>query len=192
MLKPHKRYERYRWFYTTNDILVVGGKSDDQNEEVLEKFLKPKLTVLHTSNPGSPFMILQKENPSKKDIKEAAIFCACFSKTWKSGKKTISIDIFRGQQIYKNKKMKLGTFGVKGKKETIKVTPELVLVMQKGKLRAVPNSTKEKKLIKINQGKLSKEDAAAKISKIIKDKYAFPITTEEILKAIPSDKISIL
>ena len=84
-------------------------------------------------------------NPSKRDIEEAAVFCACFSKQWKEGKKKINIDVFKGENIYKTKSMKVGTFGVKGKKETIKVTPELVLVFQKGKLRAVPKTTKEQK-----------------------------------------------
>src|SRR3989338_4143768 len=91
-----KEYENFRWFFTSNDILVVGGKSDEQNEVALNKFLKPEFNVMHTSLPGSPFMIIQSLNPSKKDLEETAIFCGCFSKQWKDVGRKIDIDIFTG------------------------------------------------------------------------------------------------
>lgn len=184
-------YKNCRWFFTSDNILVVGGKSDSQNESVMRTFLKPNYTVMHTSAPGSPFMIIQSEKPIKKDIDETAIVTGCFSQQWKEGKKKIDIDIFKGRQIYKIKSMKTGTFGVRGKKEIKKITPELVLVIQKGKLRAVPKTTKEKKLVGIKQGKLTKEQATDKIAKIIKDKFNFPISKEEIMQAIPSDKLDV-
>ena len=87
--------------------------------------------------------------------------------------------------------MKTGTFGVKGKKKTINVMPELSLVIQNGKLRAVPKSAKHEKIAEIKQGNLSKEQAAEKIFKIIKDKYHFPISRDEIMTAIPSSKLMI-
>lgn len=189
-----KSYENYRWFYTSNNVLVVGGKSDEQNELVIDEFIRPEFTVLHTTEPGSGFIIIQTEKPSKKDIEEAAIFCACFSQQWKkvkSSRATISIDTFKGDQIYKAKSMKLGTFGVKGDKKTIKVKPELVVVVQKGKIRAVPKTTKEEKLAEIKPGKLKKEQAAEKIAKKIKDEFHFPVSKEEILSAIPSDKLGV-
>jgi hypothetical protein len=191
LLNPDKKYENFRWFFTSNGILVVGGKSDEQNEIVLNNFLKPNFTVLHTSEPGSPFMIIVSDNPDKKDMEESAIFCACFSKKWKSQEKLIEIDIFKGDQIYKNKNMKTGTFGVKGNKKTIKVKPELVLVIQRGKLRAVPKTTKEKKIVEITQGDMSKEAAADIISKKIKNEFNYPFTKEEIMSAIPSGNLEI-
>ena len=66
-------HERYRWFYTANNILVVGGKSDSQNEEVLKSYNKPEYTVVHTTNPGSPFMVIINKSPDKDDIIEASI-----------------------------------------------------------------------------------------------------------------------
>ncbi len=186
-----RKYENFRWFFTSGNTLVVGGKNDEQNEIVLKEFLKPNYIIMHTSAPGSPFMVIQSDKPSKNDIGEAAIFCACFSQQWKSGKKLIDIDVFSGVQIYKTKAMKTGTFGVKDRKKTIKVKPELVLVIQNGKLRAVPKATKQEALAEIKQGSLSKEEAAVKISRIIKDEYHFPVSKEEIMSAIPSDKLSV-
>ena len=87
--------------------------------------------------------------------------------------------------------MKTGTFGVKGDKTSKKITPELVLVIQRGKLRAVPKTTKEKKLAKIRPGKLSKEEATEKISEIMRNKFHYPVSKEEIMQAIPSDKLKV-
>ena len=180
-----KDYKNYKWFFTSNNVLVVGGKSDEQNEQAIKHFSKPDYTIMHTSKPGSPFMIIQSDKPTKIDLEETAIFCACFSKQWKqlkSATKKVDIDIFKGNQIYKNSAMKKGTFGIRGKKETMKVKPELVLIFQKGKLKSVPKTTKEKKLAEIKPGKLSKDQAADKIAKKIKD---------EIMQAIPSDKLGV-
>ncbi|MBS3079572.1 DUF814 domain-containing protein [Candidatus Pacearchaeota archaeon] len=189
--KTHKNYENFRWFFTSNGNLVVGGKSDEQNEIVLKNFLKPNYIVLHTSKPGSPFMIIQANNPDKKNIDEAAIFCGCFSQQWKLNKGLIDIDIFMGEQIYKSKLMKKGTFGVKGDVKKIKIKPELVLVMQKGKIRGVPKTTREEILVEIKQGNMNKEEAADKIAKKIKSNYALAISRDEIMQAIPSDNIDV-
>ena len=186
-----KKYENFRWFFTSNNVLVVGGKNDDQNEIVLKEFLKQNYIVMHTTLPGSPFMIIQSDKPTKTDLEETAIFCACFSQQWKLGRKLVDIDVFKGEQIYKTKGMKTGTFGIRGTKKTLKVRPELVLVIQNGKLRGVPKTSNQEKLAEIKQGNLSKEQAAIKISEKIKDKYHFPISKDEIMSAIPSDKLSV-
>ena len=191
-----KNYQNYRWFFTSNNVLVVGGKNDEQNEFALKNFLMPKYTIMHTSKPGSPFMIILSDNPTKKDLDETAVFCACFSKQWKESKplNKIDIDVFKGEQIYKLKTMKLGTFGIKGNKNTIKVKPELVLIIQNGKFRAVPKingKRKEQILAEINPGVLSKEQATEKIVKQLRNKYHFPVSKEEIMQAIPSDNINL-
>jgi len=189
--KSTKDYRNYRWFFTSNNVLVVGGKSDEQNELVVRNFLKPDYVVMHTSLPGSPFMIIQSDKFTKKDLDETSIFCASFSKQWKKGGKKIEVDVFKGSQIYKVKSMKIGTFGVKGEKETKKVKPKLVLIIQRGKLRAVPSNGREKILAEIKFGKLSKEQAVKKIAKKIRDKFNLPVTKQEIMQAIPSDKLSV-
>ena len=101
-----------------------------------------------------------------------------------------------GNQIFKNKGMKTGTFGVKEGKETISVKPELAIIFQKGKLRAIPKIKNKKMkgievLVEIKPGKLDKEKAVDKIFKKIRDVYNFPISKDEIISVIPSDKMSV-
>jgi len=181
-------YERYRWFFTSSGKLVIGGKNAEQNEEIM-KSVENKDVVMHTSTPGSPFCIIKK--PGKKDLEETAIFTACFSHEWKKGKRTAYIHVFKGDQVIKKKHMKTGTFGIMGSVDTKKAELKLALDIQKGKLRAVPFSAAKKKLVLITPGKLDKIEATSKIMKILKDKYHYPVSKEEVMMAIPSGNINV-
>jgi hypothetical protein len=175
-------YTKYRWFFTSSGLLVIGGKSADQNEEIV-KLAKQDNAMLHTSDPGSPFcIIIDDVEETDKDIKEAAIFCASLSKDWKKKKKQIEVDVFRKEQVYKTKGMAKGTFGVKGNVKTIKVEPKLYLTFQEGKLRSVPFETD---IALITPGELSKEKASELISK----KLAIP--RDEVMSALPSEGINL-
>ena len=89
-----KDYKKYRWFFTSSDNLVIGGKSAEQNEEIMKTHSesREKYVVMHTSSPGSPFTLIRE--PSKQDLIEMAIFTACFSQQWKKGSKEAELDIF--------------------------------------------------------------------------------------------------
>lgn len=193
-------YKKFRWFFTSNGILVIGGKSAEQNEDTVP-LAKEGDIILHTKLPGSPFCIIKSEygEIKKTDIEEAAVFCACFSQQWKKDKKEVEIHYFSPIDITKNKIDKKGTFHVKKILGTIKANLELYLTFQEDKLRAVPKSViknqKEspKENIKIIPGEINKEEFAKilkeKIVKIYQDKK--DIKEEEILGAIPSGGFSI-
>jgi predicted ribosome quality control (RQC) complex YloA/Tae2 family protein len=102
---------KFREFTTSLGKRVLCGKSAKNNEELIEQ-VKPNEIVLHTANPGSPFVNI-KGKSEKKDIEESAIICAKYSQDWRDNKKDVLVHIFKGSSIYKNKKMKLGTFGVR-------------------------------------------------------------------------------
>lgn len=181
-------YERYRWFFTTSGKLVKGGKSAEQNEDIMSRVENDDV-IMHTSSPGSPFTIIK--SPSEEDIEEVAIFTACFSQEWKRGKDKAEVHIFKGEQVTKNKSMKTGTFGVMGSVKRKKVELKLTLDFQKGKLRAIPATSLKKKAIILTPGNLDKNQATNKLMDILKNKYNYPITRDEIMSAIPSDNISI-
>ncbi|MBI5148182.1 DUF814 domain-containing protein [Candidatus Pacearchaeota archaeon] len=106
-------YKKYRWFFTSSEKLVLGGKTQEQNEELIKNEVRGGEIVMHTVSAGSPFVVIKSDKVEKEDFKEAAIFCARYSKEWKKSKGDIKVHIFKGKDIYKNKDMKTGTFGVK-------------------------------------------------------------------------------
>jgi len=102
---------RFREFTTSSGKKVLGGKSAKNNEELIKQ-VEDNETILHTKAPGSPFINI-KGKANKKDIKEAAVFCARYSQDWRDNKKDVLVHWFKGKNVYKEKAMKLGTFGVK-------------------------------------------------------------------------------
>ncbi len=163
-------------------VLVIGGKSADQNEQVI-KHAKSDDIVLHTEEPGSPFCVIVDEiEETNNDIREAAIFCASLSQQWKKKKKEIDVGYFRKEQIKKGKGMKTGTFSVGGAIQKIRVVPKLYLTFQEGKLRCVPFETD---IALITPGDMKKDEAAEMISGKMK------IKKEEVLSALPPDNIAV-
>jgi len=110
----------FRKFTTSSGKLVIGGKSAENNEELISQVIDNEL-VLHTLAPGSPFCNIKakKEEVTKKDIYETAVFCAAYSQDWRDSHKDIKVQVFSGSDIHKEKNMKLGTFGVKKAKTII-------------------------------------------------------------------------
>lgn len=107
-VKPE--YKKFRKFITSSGKLVFAGKNAEQNEEVV-RLVEPEESVLHTKAPGSPFCVIKGE-ATAEDIKETAVFCAKFSKAWKKKHENLEVHIFKGENIFKQAGMKLGTFGV--------------------------------------------------------------------------------
>lgn len=106
---------KFREFKTSSGKKVLGGKSAENNEKLIGQ-AKPGEIVLHTKAPGSPFCNI-KGKATPEDIKEAAVFCARYSQDWRDNKKDVKIHYFKGREISKKKKMKVGTFSVKKFKE---------------------------------------------------------------------------
>ncbi|MDO8459483.1 MAG: NFACT RNA binding domain-containing protein [Nanoarchaeota archaeon] len=187
-------YKKYRWFYTLSKKLVVGGKSAEQNDDLLTKLKASKkdFIIMHTAEPGSPFCVIltDKKDVTKQDIEEAAIFTGCFSRAWRSQKKKTRVDTFDLSQLNKSSKMKIGTWCVVGNIKSLEVNLELILTEQEGVLRAVPRKSVKRKssiLLKIHPGKIDKQQMILNIQNNMKNK----INPNEILAALPAGGVSI-
>jgi predicted ribosome quality control (RQC) complex YloA/Tae2 family protein len=115
----------YREYETSKGTKVIAGKTAEQNEKLVRKFIRKSNIIMHTAKPGSPFSVLLGKI-KKGDLKEVAIFTARYSRDWKKNKGNVEVHVFRGKDIFKGKGMKIGTFGIK-KFKKIKVKKEDIL-----------------------------------------------------------------
>lgn len=106
---------KFREFVTSSGLRVFGGK-DSENNDKLVWDAKSRDILLHTNAPGSPFVNVG-ESPSRKDIKESAIFCAKYSQDWRSGKKDIIVNKFLRSDMNKPRNMKSGSWNVEHQEE---------------------------------------------------------------------------
>ncbi len=114
---------KFREKTTKAGTLLLAGKNAENNEELVAQAGKNEI-VLHTKKPGSPFVNI-KGRPKLADVKEAALFCAAYSKDWKQNKSDVAVHKFLGRDIYKTKSMPVGTFAVKKAVEIIVKKKEL-------------------------------------------------------------------
>jgi predicted ribosome quality control (RQC) complex YloA/Tae2 family protein len=102
--KPIKKlwYEKFKWFFSSNGLLVIAGRDAEQNETIIKKHADPADWAFHADIPGAAFVVIKKigEDLSPVELeeipdetrKEAAEFAAANSKAWSKG--LGAIDIF--------------------------------------------------------------------------------------------------
>ncbi len=109
--------KNFRKMISDNNSLILAGKDDESNEKLVKQ-AEENEELFHTSSPGSPFANI-KGIPKKGDRKQAAIFCARYSREWKENKKDVEVHNFKKKNTSKREGMKKGTFGVKNVKKIL-------------------------------------------------------------------------
>ena len=89
-------YEQFRWFHTSDEFLVIGGRDATQNEQLVKKYLDPGDLFVHAQAHGGPVTILKATGPSEsydddvtipdRSKREAAQFAVSYSSVWKDAK----------------------------------------------------------------------------------------------------------
>jgi len=174
-------FEKFRWFISSDDFLVIGGRDSTTNEIIVKKYMDKNDIVFHTELAGSPFVVIknpENKNISALTIKEAAELCASFSKSWKSGRTTAEVFHINPDQVSKEAPSGMaalpkGSFMINGKRNFINATLNIA-VCNIGRIMSGPVSAvkkqcedKELKFVEIIQGQDKLSDVGKKIHKII-------------------------
>lgn len=123
---------KFREFELSSGTRIFLGKNSESNDDLMKKFKGKENTILHTEAPGSPFGVIEKINPLKKEIYEGGAIVASYSQDWRNNKKSVPVNIFTGKDISKRFWMKQGTWKVR-KSEKIKVKKEDILKFERKK-----------------------------------------------------------
>ena len=84
--KKKEWYERYRWFFTTDGLLAIGGRDASSNSSVIRKHLGKNDKVFHAEIVGSPFFLLKEcQDEAPSSVAEVAQATVCFSRAWREG-----------------------------------------------------------------------------------------------------------
>lgn len=183
-------YEKFRWFRTSEGLLVIGGRDATTNEIVVKKHTVADDIVFHTDMAGSPFLILKCENkkPSEQSLKEVADATCSFSRAWKLGLGSQKIFHVNPDQVTKEAKageyLTKGSFMIKGKTNYIdnKINAA-VGIADDGAVMAGPVEAIKKhcrQYVELEQGSEKTSAIAKKILKKIGGDL------DEIIRAMPS------
>ena len=118
-------YERYRWFFTSNGFLAIGGRDAASNSAVVRKHLAKDDKIFHGDIFGSPFFILKNaENAPDKSMNEIAHATVCFSRAWREGMYGVSAYWVNPEQVKKSAPsgefLPKGSFTIEGQRNFIK------------------------------------------------------------------------
>jgi predicted ribosome quality control (RQC) complex YloA/Tae2 family protein len=133
-LRKKNWYERYRWFYTSDGLLAIGGRDSSSNSAIIRKHLEKNDKVFHAEIFGSPFFIL-KDVPEQlpfDSLNETAHATVCFSRAWREAMYGMSGYWINPDQVKKaapsGQFLAKGSFVLEGQKNFIRV-PNLRLAV---------------------------------------------------------------
>jgi predicted ribosome quality control (RQC) complex YloA/Tae2 family protein len=79
-------YEKFRWFFTSEGKLAVGGRDAQTNAALIGRHMEQNDTVYHADLFGSPFFVLKGgAAQSRTEEREVATATVSFSSAWKTG-----------------------------------------------------------------------------------------------------------
>ena len=200
--KNLKWYEKLRWFISSDNILVVGGRDANSNEMVVKKYLEPNDIHLHADIHGasSTTIKLNGGELTENVIKESGEFAASFSSAWSMGFTTQDVFWVNPDQVTKTPEagefLAKGSFVIRGHRNYIRsarVKLAIGIVDYEGKrIMAGPVEALEahcENYVVLKPGFTKKEAIAKKIlHKINEDDL---LTLDDIIRVLPSGKCDI-
>jgi predicted ribosome quality control (RQC) complex YloA/Tae2 family protein len=208
LLKARKRawYEKFRWFNSSESLLVIGGRDAVTNEILIKKYMESQDIVLHADIIGAPFVLIKTEGktPTEQTLMESAQFAASYSRAWKETLGTIDVYWVKPEQVSKSPSsgqyIQRGAFIIRGTKNYIRNIPLQITIGIKteeeymkiigGPVEAIAKQANA--YVKIVPGKLTSSKLAKKLRVMLASKFpeflqkrVLEIPLEEIQRFIP-------
>jgi len=170
-------FEKFRWFDSSEGLLVIGGRDATSNETLLKRYTSPEDLVMHAEAHGAPFIVVKTGGvePTAGTLREAAQACVSYSRLWKDAIRAGDAYWVRPEQVTKSapsgEYLTKGAFMIRGTRNYIRGV-ELALAvgvtMHDGKtfLMAGPPSAVKSRChtyVGMRQGRGSPAEAAKRI-----------------------------
>jgi len=126
IVKQRKVYwfEKFFWFVSSENYLVIAGRDQQQNELVVKRYLGPNDVYVHAEVQGASSVVIKNHQPAgtpipPKTLHEAGQMALCYSVAWDS-KVVISAYWVHADQVSKTaptgEYLTVGSFMIRGKK----------------------------------------------------------------------------
>jgi predicted ribosome quality control (RQC) complex YloA/Tae2 family protein len=169
-------YHRFRWFFTTDGTLVLGGKDASQNEELVKRYMEGKDRFVHADVHGASVVIIKG---ATENMEEVAQFAASYSGAWRSGHFSADVYTADPSQVSKTPEsgeyVSRGSFIVRGEREYfrdvplavaigVQLSPEMAVIG--GPISAV--AARARVFVTLKPGTFEPNDTAKKVLRILR------------------------
>ncbi|MFH1235180.1 MAG: NFACT RNA binding domain-containing protein [Candidatus Diapherotrites archaeon] len=196
-------FEKFRWFYSSDGFLVIGGRDAQSNEIIVKKHMGKGDLYFHADIVGAPHCVVKAAGGKvpEKTKEEAAVFAAVFSKAWAVGISNADVYSVNPEQVSKKaptgESIGTGAFMIYGERRWFRKLPVRVAVGidKEGRVIAGPESAVKKHssfAAFLSPGAEKKSDVAKRLKAIFEKKYgAKGIHIDEFIAMIPSGESKI-
>jgi len=140
-------WERFNWFISSENFLVIGGKDMQQNEQLVKKYLRPRDIYVHADVHGASSVIVKNHTNGPVPpltLSQAGSMTICRSAAWKD-KIVVEAYWVHADQVSKTAPTGLslptGSFMIRGRRNFM---PRMPLVMGIGLLFRLDDSCRAK------------------------------------------------
>ncbi|NYT05415.1 MAG: fibronectin-binding domain-containing protein [Methanomicrobiales archaeon] len=102
-------YHRFRWSYTSDGVLLIGGRDADQNEELVKRYMEGGDLFLHADVHGASVVLVKG---TTQHMDEAAQFAGSYSGAWRAGH--ASVDVYAALPAQVSKTPEAGEYVARG------------------------------------------------------------------------------
>ncbi|HOT03701.1 MAG TPA: ribosome rescue protein RqcH [Methanolinea sp.] len=183
-------YHRFRWFFTRDGVLVVGGRDASQNEELVKKYMEGGDLFVHADVHGASVVIVKG---ATAHMDEVATFAASYSGAWKSGHFSADVYSATPAQVSKTPEsgeyVSRGSFIVRGERTYYRdVALGVAIGLQRspetGVIGGPPSAVRSRAsvMVELRPGRFEPNDTAKKVLRILKEKI--PPDEQRGMKAV--------
>lgn len=200
--KELKWYEKLRWFVSSDNTLVIGGRDANTNESVVKKYLDNNDIYLHADIHGASSIAIKLEGKEINDklLQESASFAASFSSAWSKSFSTQDVYWVHPDQVSKTPEpgeyVSKGSFIIRGNRNYVrgaKVQIAIGIVDYEGKrIMAGPVEALEahsENFVVLKPGYTKKEAIAKKVLHKINEENL--LSVDDIVRVLPAGKCDI-
>ena len=197
--KKQEWYQKFRWFFTSEGRLAIGGRDAHSNALLVRRHLEDDDVVYHADLFGSPFFLLKGgKAQTEPEVREMAQATAAFSSAWKTG--LTSADAYWvnpdqvGSAAPSGEYLPRGSFAIKGRKNfvTRNIVEVAVGIDAKGRLVSGPETALMRSATSYFVLKPQREKGSETAKRVLKDLKsisegrALGLTVDDVLRALPA------
>ena len=192
-------FEAYRWTFSADGLLILGGRDARTNDQLVKKHLKEGDRYAHADIHGAPSTVIKDgARAPETTLREACEFALAYSKAWSAGLASGSAYWVLPEQVSKQAEsgefLPRGAFVIRGKRNYLHDLPVQLAIgeveieghrkIMGGPVAAV--AARSKRYVVLAPGKEDREELAKRLA------ASFEVPIEEITRAMPPGKVQVV